>query len=124
MTDAAGKFADRRRGSRHERGYGAAWVRKRKQILARDGGLCVPCVRNHRISLATAVDHIVAKEFGGTEDDDNLQSICATCHQTKTSAEALRARGAAQRIAPAACNADGMPTDARHPWNRSVGRGV
>lgn len=35
-----GTFADKRRGSRHERGYGTAWDRTREHILARDGGLC------------------------------------------------------------------------------------
>jgi 5-methylcytosine-specific restriction protein A len=119
-----GTFADRRRGTRHERGYGSAWVQLRKRILARDGGLCVPCSRNHHVTLATAVDHIQAKELGGSDAEENLQSICSACHQTKTSAEALSARGAAQRIAPAACSADGIPTDPRHPWNRRVEGGV
>ena len=42
--------------------------------------------------MAYAVDHVVSKEEGGTEDDGNLQAICKTCHQVKTAAEAARGR--------------------------------
>lgn len=85
-------FADRRRGSRHERGYGTEWERTRERILERDGGLCQPCVRAERVTPAVAVDHITPKAEGGTDDDDNLQSICKCCHDVKTAAENQRAR--------------------------------
>ena len=88
-----GKFADRRRGSRHERGYGSDWERTRKRILMRDKGLCQPCLRVGRPRPARQVDHIVPKFEGGTDDDDNLQSICKECHDGKTAAEARRGRG-------------------------------
>jgi 5-methylcytosine-specific restriction endonuclease McrA len=39
------------------------------------------------------VDHITPKAEGGTDDHDNLQSICTECHDAKTQAEAQRARG-------------------------------
>ncbi|MBW7903016.1 MAG: HNH endonuclease [Rhodocyclaceae bacterium] len=87
-----GKFSDRQRGSRHERGYGADWVRRRIVILRRDGGLCQPCLRAGRVTTATQVDHITPKSDGGTDAEDNLQSICADCHAAKTAAEAGGAR--------------------------------
>jgi 5-methylcytosine-specific restriction protein A len=78
------------RGNRHQRGYGTEWEHKRKRILARDEGLCVPCRKEGIITLAREVDHIVAKARGGSDDDDNLQSICRPCHKTKTARERLK----------------------------------
>jgi len=83
----AGKFADRSRGTRHERGYGSAWDRKRKAILERDSGLCQPCLRAGRVTKAKHVDHIIHKAIGGTDKDGNLQSICVPCHRSKTAME-------------------------------------
>lgn len=88
----AGTFADPRRGSRHERGYGAQWDRDRKRILERDAGLCQICLGNGQVTLATQVDHIIPKCDGGTDDADNLQAICKPCHQAKTAAESQRSK--------------------------------
>jgi 5-methylcytosine-specific restriction enzyme A len=90
--DAIGWKADAYRGSRHERGYGADWARRRVRILKRDCGLCQPCLRNSEVTKATQVDHIVPKAEGGTDDDDNLQAICSPCHTAKTAQESARAR--------------------------------
>lgn len=73
-----------------ERGYGWEWQRKRKRILKRDGGLCQPCEREGRITLAREVDHVVNKASGGDDSDGNLQAICTSCHREKTAREALR----------------------------------
>ena len=96
----SGKFADEHRGSRHERGYGTEWDKKRKRILRRDKGLCQPCLKTGRPKAARQVDHIInkaeAKRRGWTEEqtesDDNLQSICNDCHSTKTAEEGRRGR--------------------------------
>jgi len=37
-----------------------------------------------RVAVATEVDHIVALTNGGGNDDDNLQCLCAECHEIKT----------------------------------------
>jgi 5-methylcytosine-specific restriction protein A len=87
-----GTFSDRRRGSRHERGYGAEWTKKRDQIMERDGGLCQTCARAGRVTLAYAVDHKVPKFEGGTDDDENLEAICKPDHVIKTAKENQRAR--------------------------------
>jgi 5-methylcytosine-specific restriction enzyme A len=79
--------------SRHERGYGADWVKARALILERDCYLCQPCQREGRVTPATAVDHIIPKAKGGTGDDYNLQSICDACHDAKTASEAAEAQG-------------------------------
>lgn len=85
------RFADPRRGTRQERGYGSEWDKLRLQILRRDGGLCQPCLAQDRTTRAEAVDHIAPKAEGGTDDPANLQSICRPCHKLKTAAEAARA---------------------------------
>ena len=81
------------RGSRHDRGYGSDWTRLRLRILKRDMHLCQPCLRKSRATPATQVDHITPKAKGGTDDDDNLEAICAECHAVKTTAEAAEAQG-------------------------------
>lgn len=82
------------RASRQDRDYGAAWERARKRVMQRDNGLCQPCKRAGLVVGGNEVDHIVPKFEGGTGDDDNLQTICRTCHAAKTAAESLRSRGA------------------------------
>lgn len=89
-----GKFADKHRGSRHERGYGSDWDKLRKLILSRDKGLCQEHLRQGKARPARIVDHILSKGEGGTDDPGNLQSLCQACSDTKTQAEALRARQA------------------------------
>lgn len=108
----AGSFADRQRGTRHERGYDAEWDRSRRLVMQRDRGLCQPCLRGEsfdppgerlpsRTSLARAVDHIVSKAEAKrrgwsreqTDDPANLQAICTACHKAKTRLEMLQGRG-------------------------------
>ena len=86
----ANSFADKKRGNRHERGYGTAWSKLRELVLKRDQGLCQPCAATGRVTLAKEVDHKVPKAEGGTDDESNLQGICHACHLTKTAAEAKR----------------------------------
>ena len=79
--------------SRHERGYGSAWVKLRERILKRDDYLCQPCQREGRITTATQVDHITPKAKGGGDEDGNLQAICDAHHAEKSAREAAEARG-------------------------------
>jgi 5-methylcytosine-specific restriction enzyme A len=79
--------------SRHERGYDARWVKLREIIITRDMGLCQPCKRNGRATVFNAVDHIMPKARGGTDDCANLECICTPCHDAKSLAEAAAAQG-------------------------------
>ncbi|WP_347268818.1 HNH endonuclease signature motif containing protein [Paracoccus sp. (in: a-proteobacteria)] len=78
------------KGSRQSRGYGAAWDRLRVAILTRDKWLCQECMRQGRarplgvLPRDHAVDHITPKAQGGSDDPDNLQSLCDPCHTAKT----------------------------------------
>lgn len=93
-----GTFADPRRGSANERGYGAAWRKLRDQIMRRDCGLCQPCKVAGRIIPATHVDHIVPKCEGGGDGENNLRAICAACHKAKTAQESQRAKGTGRAV--------------------------
>lgn len=73
--------------SRHERGYGYEWVKLRLTVLMRDGYLCQPCYKLGRPTPAKQVDHITPKAQDGTDDLENLQAICDSCHKAKTQVE-------------------------------------
>lgn len=73
--------------SRHKRGYGTAWEKLRKVILARDKHLCQPCRRAGRVKVGSQVDHRTPKAKGGTDDPENLEVICEPCHRVKSAAE-------------------------------------
>ena len=73
--------------SSSSRGYGHQWRKARKAALERDKGMCKPCKSIGVWRAATEVDHIINKAQGGTDELDNLQSICRQCHQSKTSSE-------------------------------------
>ena len=70
--------------SRHARGYGNAWDKLRKVALRRDKHLCQDCRDKGRVVPATQVDHVTPKAKGGTDDLDNLRSLCRDCHDAKT----------------------------------------
>lgn len=96
---AAGSFADKNRGSRHDRGYGTSWDKIRPRIIARDKGLCQSCLRAGKVTpvghkpFSAYVDHIIPKMDGGTDDDANLETLCRPCHTAKTDKEKNRGRG-------------------------------
>ena len=63
---------------------GKPWEALRRQKLARNK-FCEECQRGGRLVLATMVDHIVEIKNGGAKlDMDNLQSLCHSCHSSKT----------------------------------------
>lgn len=72
------RLADRRRGNRHERGYGAEWERLSRAILERDGYRCCYCG-----GYARTVDHLLPKAHGGTDDPSNLVAACRRCNSAK-----------------------------------------
>ncbi|MBL3552699.1 HNH endonuclease [Rhodovulum sulfidophilum] len=96
----------RNRPSASERGYGRGWKALRKRVMQRDSWLCQPCLRTGRVTPATECDHVVPKAQGGTDDEGNLQAICADCHKAKTEREAAEAQG--RRLRPS-FGEDGWP---------------
>lgn len=52
---------------------------KRDEIFDRDGRKCLKCGTEDSLSL----DHIVPLSTGGTNDEDNLQTLCKRCNSAK-----------------------------------------
>ena len=54
-------------------------VKTRVRIMVRDGGKCLICDSPNHLE----VDHIKPLLLLGTDDDENLQTLCETCHNIK-----------------------------------------
>jgi 5-methylcytosine-specific restriction protein A len=78
-----------RRGSATQRGYGSAWQRTAKAVLAAHrrahGDWCPGWQRPAHPAKDLTVDHKVPKARGGTDDPDNLWALCRACNSTKGS---------------------------------------
>jgi 5-methylcytosine-specific restriction enzyme A len=68
-------------------------ARDRERVLKRDDYLCVHCWALGRVEVAVEVDHIVPLCMGGFDSDDNKQSLCRSCHQSKSADEERERRG-------------------------------
>lgn len=69
------------------RGYGAQWRKLRTRTLRLEPH-CRTCG-----APASTVDHITPKHLGGTDSQNNLQSLCQKCHVAKSAHEGRAARG-------------------------------
>lgn len=79
--------ADAVRTSSAARGYKGTWPARRAAHLARQP-YCVEGDRAGVVCLgALHVDHIVPRENGGTDDESNLQTLCASHHSRKTATQ-------------------------------------
>lgn len=56
-----------------------AVYQRRDAIFTRDGHACVEC----GATTSLEVDHIVPMSRGGTDDDENLQTLCKPCNSSK-----------------------------------------
>ena len=63
----------------HER-YVSAWRRIRDRHLV-GSPLCEMCKERERYVRSTLVHHIQPISEGGTHDESNLMSLCASCHE-------------------------------------------
>ena len=60
--------------------YGRSWKRIRDRY-ARKHPLCERCLAEGRYVAVEEVHHIVPISQGGTNSEDNLMSLCRSCHQ-------------------------------------------
>lgn len=58
---------------------GSSWDQIRKAVLTRDNYICRSCKRKDNLT----VDHIVQLSQGGTNNLENLQTLCKYCHEKK-----------------------------------------
>jgi len=59
--------------------YGRAW-RKVRERYAGAHPLCEQCLKEGRLVPVEEVHHILPLKWGGTNDFDNLMSLCQSCH--------------------------------------------
>jgi len=78
-------MAEEKQISKRQRGW--ALQRNNQRVFKRDKYLCQMCKRKGYIRAAEEVDHIIPLFKGGTDDMNNLQSLCKECHQAKTRAD-------------------------------------
>ena len=64
--------------------HSAAWI-KLRSIKIKKNPLCEECYKHGHLKKASIVDHILpAREYPSNRlDIDNLQSLCAACHNKK-----------------------------------------
>lgn len=82
-ADVQREYDDRQRDPRVVEFYHSpAWEALRQQVLARDAYLCQQCLREHRITPADTVHHIVSikQDWSRRLDPSNLEAICRACH--------------------------------------------
>jgi len=66
----------------HNRIRASAYTRKpevRERILQRDNYTCVQCGSIKNLTI----DHIISVYHGGTNSDNNLQTLCNSCNARK-----------------------------------------
>ena len=59
--------------------YSEEWPRIARAMKKRDGGCCQKCGKGGR-GIELNVHHIVSLSDGGTDDPDNLITLCRDCH--------------------------------------------
>ena len=91
------------------RGYDRQWRKLRAHLLRHP----VKCSERRCFEQATELDHVVPIRIAPERrlDTSNLRPLCKSCHSKKTRAD--------NNAKPIGNRADGMPSDPRHPWNRS-----
>lgn len=73
-------------GRRNFEGYGAEWLKLRRQIL-KEEPYCRMCGKP-----SITVDHIRPKARGGSDARVNLQALCNECRRMKDAQDAARGR--------------------------------
>ena len=61
--------------------YGSEWQKIRAAYIRRHP-LCEECLKHGRLTPVQEVHHVVPLADGGTNDFDNLMSLCKSCHSS------------------------------------------
>lgn len=64
----------------------------RWKVLERDGRKCIVCGISAKDGAVLEVDHIVSVFHGGTDDMDNLRTLCFDCNRGKSSGSDVPAK--------------------------------
>jgi 5-methylcytosine-specific restriction endonuclease McrA len=71
------------------------YEKKKKAILERDGYRCRLCLSMQNLTI----DHIIKRSQGGGDTDDNLRTLCMTCHNKEDNSTSDQSQKVAARIA-------------------------
>ncbi len=104
-------WGQQRRSKGHQWYKTPQWQRLRRKVMVAANYKCAIQGKDCRI-VASEVDHVVSHLGNKSRffDLENLQAICRVCHSRKTAREVL-GKGSG-------FDADGMPLDPDHHWNR------
>ena len=61
----------------YQKGFDYGWSSRREAILHRDNYTCQICGKKH---VRLEVHHIIYRSQGGTDDENNLITLCKDCH--------------------------------------------
>ena len=81
-TIAGREYNRTQRSPDHNKIYGRRW-RKIRELYISKHPLCEDCLERGFYVAADEVHHKIPTEDGGTHSEDNLRSLCKSCH-TKT----------------------------------------
>ena len=81
-TAASRSYDKYQRSPDHNKIYGYRWRQIRDRYIAKHP-LCEECLKSGWLVPVDEVHHIVPVNQGGTHAEDNLMSLCQSCH-TKT----------------------------------------
>jgi 5-methylcytosine-specific restriction endonuclease McrA len=79
------KWAPDKRPSASQRGYGPEWTKTRMHVLYRDGECCFcheAVIEHGRPVKGATVHHIIPRDDGGPDTEDNLLACHKPCHET------------------------------------------
>lgn len=70
---------------------GSKLQRLRAELFKRQP-LCVLCMKEGRVTLATIRDHIIPLAEGGLDVPENTQAVCEPCNKAKAEQESARGK--------------------------------
>jgi len=97
----------------------------RLSLFLKRKGICTACAQKIEAGKAWDIDHILPLALGGTNEPDNLQILCRSCHKTKTARFdvpriAKTKRLKARHLGARAPSTRPIPGSRRSPWKRKM----
>jgi 5-methylcytosine-specific restriction protein A len=80
-SQANREYNQDRRDPAHKERYGSAW-RKIRNLYISKHPLCERCLERGFYTSAEEVHHIKPLDVGGDNSDENLMSLCKSCHSS------------------------------------------
>lgn len=100
---------------------GGKWIRpeKRRALYVRDNHACVYCNKSiyEHTDMILTLDHVVARELGGTNEASNLVTACLSCNSTK---QDLTVKQFIQYLADQGVDSSGIANRVRNATRRSL----